>query len=337
MGAFEQILQLRRGWLNARFYEARHFCPYLEPGDFLAHLSGGVGPLVEALARVWPGAAEEATLALFDLSLELFSQEILGPRSPYPALERAWRGLFPALAPVLVQEPRRVAASLCNALLRLSRHASARPDEWIALLAAAGPACPDPDVLLRCGQVAAWRSGMAEYRPGALELLPGLPVPAGLAVLGLDPAAFPGADLPALAAALRADPWLDPGAFLRGEAAPAAPRLVARCGGFRGFGGPFLTPPRVIAHTQDVFVVREGDSDWVLYADAFGQSFQRGEVYAGLLAVFNRLDQGGRLQFQGQAFSFPQLAAHSGAAAANRTLAVSRQASHFIYLVSLPE
>ncbi len=275
MGLFEQILQARRGALNARFAEAGHFSPgTLEPQEFLAHLQEALRPAVEAVGRVNPEAAETVLLALYELSLELFSLEILGPRSPYPAVAQGWRELFPALAPFLALDARRTAASLSNALLRLARHAAARPAEWSGLVEAAATSCPDVPTLLRCGQVAAWRSGMAEFRSGVLELLPGLPPAAALAALGLNPADFPGrVDLAGLAAELDADPWLEPGAFLRGEPPQRSPRQAARCGGFRGFGGPFLAPPRVLAHAQGAFVVRDGAADWLLYADRFGQSF----------------------------------------------------------------
>jgi hypothetical protein len=149
-----------------------------------------------------------------------------GPARGRPWLDAGLRRLLPPLARLASRAPARVLASLANALHQIGTTPGARVDAWVDALEALGPACPDADVLLRLGQVLAWRAGLAHYRSGALAVARALPEELARRALEL-PA---GADVREAIERLDSDPWFAPGA-------PAGLRSVARVGAFRGFGG----------------------------------------------------------------------------------------------------
>jgi hypothetical protein len=110
--------------------------------------------------------------------------------------------------------------------------------------------------------VLAWRCGLAHFRDSALAASDRLPPALALSAVG----AKQTDDWPATRARLLAEPWFHPGRdAVKGESA-------AQAGGFRGFGGPFVEPPRVAATESQLFV-SSADQYWLLCADAFGATF----------------------------------------------------------------
>lgn len=255
-GVFAEVLRSDRQELNARFAAARHASPALDPDAFAVVLTELVAPVVDACEVAVPGSGRRVGLELYDVALELTaSGRLLG------AVRSAWLDLLPSVAVHVAAAPRGVAGGLLNAVVTLDQAPGARPAEWADRIRALAPRCPDGDVLLRAGQVAAWRSGMAGYRATALTLAAGLPADVLLAALGAGPEHLP---------ALAADPWFD----------PAGPRPVApvRVGAFRGFGGSFVRPPRlepVADPTTGAVIATDGEERWLVLADAFGWTVVR--------------------------------------------------------------
>jgi hypothetical protein len=181
----------------------------------------------------------------------------------------------------VADEPRLVVGSLANAVVHLER-AGVPVEPWLARVLAAAPS--DTATLLGVGQVAAWTVGLAPARTSALDVAARLDGDALAAALGT------AASLEAAATVerLRADRWWRPdgaGAIDASAGSGAAPpwgppsvpagaRVVARVGGFRGFGGPFLEPPVVVAGDAEI-LVRSGAAAWTLHADAFGAALTR--------------------------------------------------------------
>ncbi|WP_454041031.1 hypothetical protein [Cellulosimicrobium sp. Marseille-Q8652] len=136
--------------------------------------------------------------------------------------------------------------------------------------------------------VAAWRSGLVRYRDAALDAARRLPGPVARAALSL-PAGATG--LEAVLDRHAADPWWWPGrgdeptVLLRGVHGPA--RVLGRFGGFRGFGGPWLSPAVVVGadpqHPALRWSLRSADGTasaggtvgWTLVADVHGSFVAR--------------------------------------------------------------
>ena len=344
-GPFAQILEANRSRFNARFAEARRIQPRLDPLIFAECLRSTVAQVVEAVHHVRPEKAAEAAEVLYDLSLDLLGQEFLGPNSRYPFIVEGWRFLLPRLSRFIAGSPREFVGSTTNALYNLSTTPGARPGEWAASLLKLVEVCPDAPTLLRAGQVAAWRAGMAHYRLSALDLCRDLPPPVALTALGLSPQAeHPPLDT--LIDSLKANPWLSPASNLQSPTplrlAPGAIvsnyqlQIVSRVGAFRGFGGLFLEPP-LVWPADDDFVVSDGEGTWLLMADMFGATFHRADIKAPSLKTSSpfTINKAGSVSFGKTSRAFPELANANSSAGNNTTLAVTTPFSHAVYLIAL--
>ena len=249
--AFASILASGRAQFNARAVEARRRFPSLDMAAFGAFLHDGVDPLVVAVAAAAPERVGGATLAAYDMALELVGHGLAGPAAKNPFVNTVWRELAPSFAPLLATAPVDVLGMLSNAANHIASVAGARPAQWQGELAALAAQIVTLAQLRAVGQVLAWRAGVAHFRQGALAAADTLPPALALAAFG-----EPGAQWPQVRAQLLDYPW-------RGNAEGR------EFGSFTGLGGDFGTPPQVRA-TDDGFVVRSGERHYLLVADAYG-------------------------------------------------------------------
>src|SRR6185436_10243402 len=315
-GALASALEAGRRGFNARLAAARRGVPGFDPERFARRFAAIAASVVDAVARRAPDRTAAVTEALFDVALEMSHGGGRGAANA-AAIDAAWTAALPAADALVAAEPGRVARALGNAIAAITLVPGARPAQWIARMTAAGPRCSTIDEWLRCGLVAAWTSGLAHFRPAALDALGRLPPDPAHAVLGLQAreAAFDPAQAARL---LTADPWLPPD---RVESPPSARALdvVASVGGFRGLGGPFIEPPAV-GTSGGRFVAFDTRSAWLLSVDVCGATFIRIEApdldpaAAGSTKAFE-IGRGGRVTAGGATRAFPILADVSGSAA----------------------
>jgi hypothetical protein len=253
-GPFAAVLEANRDELNRRFAEVRASAPALQPDEFVDALRTLVTPTVDAVVAEG-GAAAVIGTELYDIALDLCAQGRLAG-----AVRRGWEHLLPVLGRQLAERPRPMIAAVTNALTNLDQAPGARPDQWIEVMTEVAATGVDADSWQRAGLVAAWRSGLAAYRSSALEVAATLDAAVVSAALGG----------PDILAASNADPWYDPRTGGRCNS-------PVRVGGFRGLGGPFLSPPLVAAGPSGV-VATDGDGWWLLFADAFGTAAVRTPV-----------------------------------------------------------
>jgi hypothetical protein len=328
------ILRSGRAEFNARFAAARHFYPDLDAGAFAEFLGTAVDPLVQAVEKVRADRLADVTRAAYDAALELVGQRLAGPHSRQSSVEEGWRRLLPKAASLVAAAPDRLIPAVCNAIHQLASASGARPGQWIEIIEKLGPQCSDVDVFLKLGQVAAWRAGLAHFRQSAIATADSLPEGMALAAVG----AKPGSAWIDARQRFVADPWFDPAC--QGTEAPGF-RVTAQVGSFRGFGGLFVEPPRLLpagAH----FLVNSGDGYWLLTADAFGATFHRAskEEFNRALKTppfpaWLRLADS-RVTMNGTSWSLPEMGGISSSAANDTTLAVTTHLSHAILLIALP-
>ncbi len=208
--------------------------------------------------------------------------------------------------------------------------------EWIGLMARLAPHCDSVPQWLDAGKLAAWRTGLVQYRSTALRIAHELPW--RLSALVLDASCdIAETDWRQRLAQLETDRWYLP------QTNPAATvdrslRIVRTTGGFRGFGGPCLRPPTVRAQGDALFVF-DGDAAWQLLADAFGTLWQRTvAVPSGSAAsdvpLPTTLDASGRLTWGAMQQQLGELACASSFACDGQTLAVTLPTSHYVFLVA---
>jgi hypothetical protein len=332
-GPLARALEAGRPRYNALFAQARRSLPALDAATFAAHLRGTVAPIVDEVARVAPGRVEAVVDVLYEFSLELLGKALWGR---HPVLDEGWRSLLGGLPRHLAAAPRQFAGSVTNALIHLEQAPAARPGWWIADMRRLGETGPDVAALLEAGEVAAWRAGLAHYRDGALEMCARLDPPLARTALGL--AEDGGPPLETIVRRLRDDPWVHPAAV--GETKEDRPlRIMARVGGFRGFGGPFLTPPTV-TYVEGQFFVSDQESCWQLTADLFGATLHRLGAAAptGPDAVRSafRITRSGKVSRGRTSRVFDELQGFTSAAGDASTLAVTVAWSHRVYLLAAP-
>lgn len=326
-----RILKGRRGDFNARFAEKQITHPDLDGDAFLELLRQEVAPVMEAVGQVKAESALVVGQVLYDVVLDLFADGLLARDG---VLAQVWRELLPSLASLLVQEPQRVAASVLNGAYNISQTSGARPAQWIAVMRGVAPLCADAETFLRAGQMAAWRTGMAQYRLDALQILKGLDGNIARVIFGLDADASE-PDTSALHYALMANPWYVPVDSGQPTADKKELRVVKRVGAFRGFGGTFVGTPRV-SWTRAGFVASDGSENYLLMADAFGATLHRIEkVNAESTAMPFKLGKDGTVRFGEVTGKFPELANATSSTANQTTLAVTTELSYGVYLIAL--
>lgn len=335
-GPLAEALKRGRDRFNTKFAYARHRFPALDGEAVKEHLRVTVAPITAAVHAVAAERVDAVVDALYDLTLELLGGGFIAAESRYPALPRAWREMLPRLPHLLAREPARFAGAITNAVYNLSTTATARPTFWIDAMTQLGKDCADVQAFLEAGKVVAWRSGLAHYREGALAACLNLEAGLARAALGLpDAGAVP---MPTIIARLRQDPWLAPAAAGLPPNQEKRLRVVAVVGAFRGFGGVFVEPPRVLLNNGE-WLAYDREHCWKVTVDLFGATFHRAgnkPPASDRPSQFGR-QLGGQVMKAAQAGSFAYLADASSSAATDTTMAVTLPRSHSIYFVALAE
>lgn len=235
-------------------------------------------------------------------------------------------------------------ADLLRAAGRLQRwgDAPAWLERLIAAATTAGAAAAadsSPDLLRRLGVVAAWRSGAVRLRRAALTSAGRVPADAACAALSLPEL---GAEhLALLLERHAADPWWWPdGDGVRGAGVGPGRPVVARLGGFRGFGGPWARPPRVLGAlggdgtAWDVATAHPdhpgAEERWRVLADVHGVAVHRWSPGPDLL-----VRSGGTGAGTAPPEAPPWDDEVTGRASAGRTAVLSRAHSHLLDVVLL--
>lgn len=333
---FAQVLASGRAEFNRRFLEARRPYPDLTPERFGAVLTDLADPLVQAVETACPGSAASVGPVVYDATLVLAGQRLVGPGARHSWVTQVWTQLLPALADKVATDPERLITSLTHAVCHLAVAPAARPQEWISVMAALGPQTESTDALLALGQVVAWRAGLAHFRAGALVAADRLPSPLAVAALQAPVSSSWSALRPKLAA----DPWYAPAR----RADSGRLRVVGRVGAFRGFGGLFVQPPTVTA-TGGQLVAHVGPEAWLLVADVFGATFHRVDASEGGAIASRRagdlpsgLTLTGSLVTRGtERLDFSDLGRLTSFAIADggQTLALTGDGTHAVVLVAL--
>ena len=316
--AFLSILRDQRDEMNRRFAAQSQLSGGLDGEGFLKHLAETMAPIVDAVSDVLPECSSRVATELYDLSLELFASNAIGPHAATREIQRVWTDILPRIPQLMSRNSAIVAGSLSNAAFNVARADGGRIDFWLREMITAATACDSVSRLLDCGTVLAWRAGMVQYRSAAIEAAAGLPHPLAVITLGLadDTGA---AGLPHVLDHLRRSPWH---AAELPESPHDPPTQVARTlGEFRGFGGQFLRPPIVAADDDDLFVTDE-NSTWKLLADCYGSLLHR----VGGRDAFPKT----RRAAISARDKFPELAESASSAHTRDTLAVTYGDSHRI-------
>ncbi len=331
-GPLAASLEANRDRFNSLAAKAFHNSPGLDPVEFSALLRGPVQAIVDAVGAVASDRAIRTAARLFEVSLTLFSQGYLGPRSRGPLVQALWEHLLPVLAPLLALNPGQVAGALSNIAVNMGQEDPGVGQRWIRRLHSISPSITTVEHLLDASLVLAWKAGLPHFRESAIERWKGLPDSLKLLCMGIAPEDIqPPPDI--LEQAL-SNPWHPP--HLAGKKAAARLLVVGRLGRFRGLGGQFMEPP-LVAGEGNRIIAYDGEGSFSVWGDCFGLSLRRiqgeamasGKGYAGF-----SIDSSGTVTCGSIRLQIPPLAGYSSFASTASTLAVTLPHSHSIYMVA---
>lgn len=255
--ALAGVLASRRALFNQRVAEARHRQPTLDTAAFGAFVTDTLDAVCTAVAAIDPLAIVAAVEAAFDIGLTLVGQGLAGPSARLPWVDRAWKALAPAIAPLLVQAPAETLGTLANAIVRLDSVRGVRVAAWIDTMRDLAPRCHSLDELRALGALCAWRAGMAHLREPALAQAAQLDPALAAAALGA-----PDRSWTEVRERVFVDRWWNP-------ATGSVDAQGHTVGGFSGLDGPFAVPPDV-RDGAGHFVAESAGRHFLLIADAFG-------------------------------------------------------------------
>ena len=300
----------------------------LDGADVLEVLANTVAPIVEE-------ANARALLdALYPIVLDATGRAWIGPSARQPEVGAAWAVALAGSQRQLAHDPNRLATALLQAIRTLAKASGAQPLRWADRLSELATHADTTDALLDAGAVLAWREGLIRLRSAALRASSRLAPTLALVALGVDTAHTP-AELMTALGQLEADPWLTPEQAFEPPRARNELAIQAVCGGFRGFDGPFLKPPTLVASSSGI-VASDGDRWFRLHADVFGTAFERIRDFDAESTSDDtpRIRSDGVVRWGERSQWFDELANAPSAASTATTLAVVIPNSHRIALIA---
>jgi hypothetical protein len=269
---WQEQLVAQREVLNSRVAAARSAGA---PVDALRAALVEMAPAADHLARSTadPDAFARSVLPLVDAVVRLVARRAWHESS---AERWAMLGVVPFVPRAVSRSPETTIDVVVQGAARTVRGADL--GAWGRRLAAADGHLADDESFRRAAAVAAWRSGFVRVRQAALEAAERLPDAALPLLLDLPAPTVPGHG--ELATGPRqvlegntVDPFWWPGSPTSGP--------LARAGGFRGSGGPWVGVPQVVGRHQALtptWQVRADDQAWVVVADVHGTAVLRDHV-----------------------------------------------------------
>lgn len=313
---------------NAMFEAARARHDALEGANVLAVLAETIAPLADQ------DNASTMLDGLYPIVLDATGRAWIGPSARQPEVGAAWRTALAGCRHQLKAEPSRLATALLKALRTLADTPAAQLLRWADRLAGLSELADSTDALLDAGAVLAWREGLVRLRTAALRASSRLNPTLALSALGVDTSRTP-AELMTALSQLEADPWLTPEQAVEPPGRRAELAVQTVCGGFRGFDGPFLAPPTLVASSRGI-VASDGDRWFRLHADVFGTAFERiSDFDAESTTEYHpSIQPDGTVWWNGRKQTFLELASAPSAASTATTLAVVIPESHRIALIA---
>ena len=316
-------LRAERARFNAQFGVAQARFPALNANDFAVVLRELVAPVVVACHEIVPERSAEVLQSAYESALQLCGTQALGPRARDEILNDSWRHLLPQIAPLIVQNPRRVLRRTSNALHLLAQHNQSKAKLWSEIMREIAPHCNDLPTWENAGFVAAWRCGLAHFRSRALEIVNQLPAEIGSLALRLDKEDWPQTlrDLQNV--------WFD-------SAAENHLQLRGHIGDFLGLGGAMSAPPRAFWF-ENRFWIWNGQSWMNLWADSFGTTLtptSAPQNFRNESAENWSVDETGQVLADDLRARFSVLAQPTSWANDGQTMLVTTQLSHRVYLLS---
>lgn len=331
--ALAKSLESNRERFNALFAQARRDSPSLDGRLFLEMVQRVMEPVVQSPRKLDQSRQDAFVDALYVALLELFRKGLLGTSSRMPKLESMWIALLKSTLDCTTKWPREAIGPLTNALCNLLADRRYRVQEWIGTLQRVSPSIENMQQLRDVGFVAAWLCGVAHYRREAIEKLKALPPSVASSVLTAS--TLTEMQVSTLIEKLSSDPWYRVDQGSSQEKSAREMRIVGEIGSFRGFGGEFLSPPKVWSHRGELYA-SDPWNQYVISADCFGATLLKVKSIENPVVTQGAywLSTNGTITGAKGKVRSVLLANSSSSASTSNLLAVTLPCSHAVFLVA---
>ncbi len=335
-----ELLKENREKLNSLFNFYKFTYPQVEKEVVFFYLSFIIEPAFNKNSKRGKEELSAFLLALYEKLLELIGKNYLGNSGRYPFFENKFIECIDQGNDRIFENSEFYISAIANAIFNIGNFDLPKLEPWLIKFHKLNQKAKDNKELFQAGKVAAWVSGMAQYRQIGLEIIRTLDVE--LLQIILDNSNIKNINRENFIARMEADPWLSPENAIKENSSPKK-ILIRRASGFVGFGGHFIIPPKVEL-LDETFIVSDNKNYFVLYADVFGSYLHKisEEVYLSLgsekkdkIVSEFKISKDGKIQNSKEAIQYLPLSNYTSAVANANILCATSPYSHSIFVIGL--
>ncbi|HMV45247.1 MAG TPA: hypothetical protein PK079_05920 [Leptospiraceae bacterium] len=333
-----EILKENREKLNSLFGIYKLNYPAIEKDILFFYLVFMVEPLFEKNQNLKKETLTSTFLILYEKLLEMIGKNLLGNSGRYPFFENKIILCLENSGKWIFEDPENFISSTANAILNIGNITPKGLEKWTSFYLKILKTANSLNEIFLAGKVAAWLSGMAQYRNESLQIMRQIDI--NLLEILVGNSNVRHLNREKMIDRLEKDPWLDLENAIKENSGNRKIR-VSRISGFTGLGGHFISPPKV-EYLEDHFIVNDGVNYYILFLDIFGSFLLRisFEFYNELKkkSFVNKeisISKEGLVQFANHSISYPPLKNYSHSASSQSTICATSPYSYTIYAIGL--
>ena len=335
-----ELLKENRENLNSLFNFYKFTYPSLEKDVVFFYLGFVIEPLFDKYISKDKSELSSLLLPLYERILELIGKNYLGNSGRYPFFENNFIQLIENGGDRIFENPDFYISSVANAVFNIGNTNISILDKWVNTFTKLLQKAKSNKDLFEAGKVASWILGMSQYRAISLSIIKTLNIELLEVILGNSNIKNINRDN--FISRLESDPWLKPENAMK-ENSGNKKILITKASGFIGFGGHFITPPKV-EYLEGNFIVSDNKNNYVLYADTFGYNLQKisEDTYLSLgresktnSSTIIKISKDGKLQNGNEVIQYLPITNYSSIAGNEHTVCVTSPYFHSIFIIGL--
>lgn len=335
-----QLFKENREKLNSLFSFYKFSFPALEKEVVFFYINFVIEPVFDKNFKRDKEQLSSFLISLYEKILELIGKNYLGNSGRYPFFENKFIQCIEEAGDWMFENPELYLSSLSNAIINIGSVDVSKLNTWLSKFQKISKKAKNIHELFEAGKVAAWTSGMAQYRQLALEICRSMDIvllETTLAISNLR-----NLNIENFFSRLELDPWLSLEDAMK-ENSPRKVFHINRVGNFSGFGGKFITPPKVELLDQE-FILYDKKNFYALFADLFGAHLERisEDTYLKLSAIKKKniksdfiVTKEGKIQNGNEEIQYSPLSNYSSIASNEHTCCITSPYSHSFFVVGM--
>ncbi len=335
-----QLLKENREKLNSLFSFYKFSFPAIEKEVVFFYISFVIEPVFDKNPKRDKEQLSSLLISLYEKILELIGKNYLGNSGRYPFFENKFIQCIEEAGDWVFENPDLYLSSLSNAIINIGSIDIIKLNTWLSKFQKISKKAKNIHELFEAGKVAAWISGMAQYRQKAIEICKSMNI--ALLETTLDIPNLRNINIENFFSRLEIDPWLSLENAMK-ENSPKRNFIISRVGNFSGFGGQFLNPPKVELLDQE-FILYDKKNFYALFIDFFGSHLQRisKDTYLKLSSIRKKniksdfiVTKEGKIQNGKEEIQYLPLANYSSIAGNEHTCCITSPYSHSFFVVGM--